>query len=299
MLLHRLRRETRDMFEVVLVPGLAAILPWKLCFALFRWIARHNVLYREETERALVQAQALGWVSDVHAWTSARRLTTLIDHADQYLALTRGDGWLRRHVRAEGEWPAQNGASIFCTFHWGAGMWALRHAAAAGVHAHMFVAEPTTAAFQGRTVLRRYIVARLNSIARSLKRSTLDASATMRHALNALRADEALMAVVDVPADQVAASAPITLLGLHTRVPRGLFRLAVDKQLPVTVFLTGFDLADGQRFVRLSTLGVYQDVDLLIRDVFRHLELAIVENPPAWHFWGEAPRFFRDNAVAS
>jgi hypothetical protein len=293
-----LQQESRDLLELVLVPGLAVFLPWKICYALFKWIAQRGFLYREETARALIQAQALGWAGNALAWASARRLTTLVDHADQYLALTRGDGWLRRHVRTEGEgtWPPQHGASIFCTFHWGAGMWALRHAAAAGVRAHMLVAEPTTAAFQGRTILRRYIVARIGSIARILERSTLDASAAMRHALKALRADEALMAVVDVPADQVAASAPITLVGLPARVPRGLFRLAVDKQLPVTVFLSGFDLADGKRFVRLNTLGVYQDVDLLIRDVFHHLEMAIVENPPAWHFWGEAPRFFGKEA---
>ena len=35
----RLRTELRDLLELVLLPGLAAVLPWPLCFRLFRWLA--------------------------------------------------------------------------------------------------------------------------------------------------------------------------------------------------------------------------------------------------------------------
>ena len=31
----RLRREGRDVLELVLLPGLAAVLPWPVCFKLF------------------------------------------------------------------------------------------------------------------------------------------------------------------------------------------------------------------------------------------------------------------------
>ena len=36
----RLRGEARDLIELVLVPGLAAVLPWRWCFVLFRSLAR-------------------------------------------------------------------------------------------------------------------------------------------------------------------------------------------------------------------------------------------------------------------
>jgi len=291
--LRRIRQECKDLVEFVLIPGLAAVLPWTICFQLFKWLSRRQFLYRAESERALRQANALGWVTDAKSWIAARRLTTLVDHADQYLALSRSDAWLKKHMHAMGEWPFERRAAIFCTFHWGAGMWALRHAAAAGVHAHMLVAEPTSAAFKGRTTYHRYIRSRIASIARILRRPTFDSETAMRHALTALRGGEPLMAVVDVPADQVSASEPITLIGMPTRVPRALFRLAVDRQLPLTVFWSGFDYDDGSRFIQIKTLGVYQDVQLLIRDVFLHLETVIKENPPAWHFWGESARFFR------
>lgn len=290
--LRRLRQECRDLLEVVVLPGLAAVLPWGVCYALFKRAARWQTLYRAEADRALQQLVARHGVDNPEQWATERRLTTLVDHADQYLALTRSDQWLRRHVKVDGDWPDPGKAALLCTFHWGAGMWALRHAAQAGLRAQMMVAQPRRAGFAGRAILYRYIVARIGSIDRILGRPSLDAEKGLRGALKALRASEQLMAVVDVPADQFSASAPVTLLGTTARVPRALFRLAVDQQIPVSVFVCGFDLQTGQRTLRLRQLGTYEDVDALVRDVFSELELAIRSNTAAWHFWSEAERFF-------
>jgi hypothetical protein len=81
---------------------------------------------------------------------------------------------------------------------------------------------------------------------------------------------------------------------MNARVPRGLLRLAADQHAPVTVYLTGFDPRTGQRRVRIMPLGVYDDARALIRDVFRHLDGALAEDPAAWHFWSEAKRFFAE-----
>ena len=59
---HRLRVELRDLIELVLVPGLAAVLPWRWCFALFKHLARIDWFYRRTSHEALRQAQALGQV---------------------------------------------------------------------------------------------------------------------------------------------------------------------------------------------------------------------------------------------
>ena len=59
-----------------------------------------------------------------------------------------------------------------------------------------------------------------------------------------------------------------------------------------SLFSSSFDPATGRRTLRITQLGVCTDADQLIRDVFARLEAAIREDPPAWHFWSEAPRFF-------
>jgi hypothetical protein len=288
----RLKIEGRDLIELALLPGLAAVLPWPLCFRLFRRLAHWRWLYRDVCVRALREASALGLVDDPVRWHWMRRLVTLIDHADFYLSRTRGNRWLARYVTAEGTWPPPDRAAILCTFHWAAGMWGLRHAADMGLRPYALVAPLDQAAFHGRTVLGWYARARTDEVTRVLGRDALDVSESLRPVIRALRAQQQVVAAVDVPADQVAASEPVTLMGMSARIPRGLLRLAVDQRAPVIVYLTGFDVRTGQRWVRITPMGVYDDLPRLIHDVFGHLDAALALDPVAWHFWSEAARFF-------
>lgn len=288
----RLHTEWRDLLELVLLPSLAAILPWPLCFRLFRRLARCRWLYRQPCENALNHARARGWAVDEADWLLKRRLITLVDHADFYLARTRSNAWMDRHLQVQGTWPATGNAGVLCTFHWGAGMWGLRHARQHGLRAHALVAALSGAHFEGRTVLHGYARARTFEVARALGCPTLDISASLRPAVRALRNGEQVLAAIDVPADQVAASEPVELLDMPALVPKALLRIAVEQKIPLTVYLTGLRFKDGQRFLRIRQFGIYEDLGALTRDVFRELDAAIQEEPAAWHFWGEADRFF-------
>lgn len=288
----RLRTELRDLLELVLLPGLAALLPWSLCYRVFRRLARWDGLYREACHAALAQARAHGWAKDEADWLRKRRLVTLVDHADYYLGRTRSNAWMARHLQVQGAWPAPGAQHVLCTFHWGAGMWGLRHARAQGLTAHALVAALEGAQFKGRKVLHWYARARTAEVARALGCPTLDTSASLRPALRALRAQEQVLAAIDVPADQVAASQPVQLLGRRALMPKALLRLAVEQRIAVTLYLTGLDFATGQRFLRLQGVGVHDDLATLAQEVFAQLDQAIQAEPAAWHFWGEAPRFF-------
>ncbi|MDO5290842.1 MAG: hypothetical protein Q4F13_14595 [Pseudomonadota bacterium] len=292
--LHRARVEGRDVLELVLLPGLAAVLPWRLCFALFRRLSRWRWLYRQACEQALQHARALGQVSsgDEARWLAARRLVTLVDHADYYLGRFRGDGWMRRHLDVSGAWPNGGEAAVLCTFHWGAGMWGLRHAAAAGMRAHALVASLDKAHFKHRRVLGWYARARTAEVTRALGRDALDVSASLRPVIQVLRRSEQVLAAVDVPSDEVSASEEIALLGMRARVPRGLLRLAAEQRRPVVVYLTGLRYTDGRRFLRIHRLEVTHDLPRLMTQVFALLQEAMLEDGPAWHFWSEARRFF-------
>ena len=294
--LRRLKTEGRDAIELVLLPGLAAVLPWPLCFRLFRRLARWRWLYRQACECAVVEARARGLADDAAHWHWMRRLVTLVDHADYYLSRTRsrqgGERWLARHASEEGVWPSPERAAILCTFHWGGGMWGLHSATRAGLRPHALVAPLNQAAFRGRAVLGWYARARTGEVARVLEQGALDVSRSLRPVIRALRSGEQIVAAVDVPADLAAASEPVTVLGRAARVPRGLLRLAVDQQAPVAVYLTGLDVQTGRRWVRVEQLGVHDDVSALMGEVFRRLDAALAQEPAAWHFWSESARFF-------
>lgn len=288
------RVQVRDVFELMLLPALALVLPWPICFRLFGWLARWEGLYREATHRALAQAKQMGWIgTDEREWARRRRLVTLIDHADFYLVRTRSTAWLNRFVEVQGHWPAAADSAILCTFHWGASMWALRHARLNGMHAHFLLASLDRVHFKGRPVLHAYASARTAGCDRELGHLRLDASTPLRKVfLNILAEHEQIMAVIDVPADAFSVRQSVTLLGRRAQVPNGLMRLAVDQQVPVTLFLTGIDFETGHRTLVIKTLGVFASVDALAAEAFEYLDNAIRSSPASWHFWSEAPRFF-------
>jgi phosphatidylinositol dimannoside acyltransferase len=156
----------------------------------------------------------------------------------------------------------------------------------------MMVAPARGAHFGGHAVARWCAKHRIGSIERALRSATLDVSAPLRPTLRALQKNEPVIAVVDVPADQVVASQPVQLLGMTAQVPRALLRLAVEHAIPLRVFWTGIDFATGERFLVIKDFGVRTEVDALVNAVFTELESVIVASPPSWHFWGEAERFF-------
>jgi hypothetical protein len=295
------RPHLRETLELVLLPGLAAVLPWAWCFWVFqRLSARCRWLYRDTCECALREAQVRGWVSPDQAplWLAQRRLVTLIDHADLYLAATRSNRWMQRHLQVQGQWPVAGQAGILATFHWGAGMWGLRHAQQAGLTPHALVAPLNGAHFAGHPVLHRYIQARTAYVAKALGCATLDVSNSLRPAVRALRNNEQVLAAIDVPSDQVAASVPVQIAGMAARVPKALLRLAVEQKVPVTVYLTGINMDTGQRTLRIVPLPVLEDLDALVEAVFIHLTEALHQDSVAWHFWSEAPRFFAQQPPA-
>lgn len=293
-MLKRLKQELRDLLELVLLPGMAAVLPWPWCFALFKRMARWPWLYRAACEQALDQARQRGWGGENEAhWLWVRRLYTLVDHADLYVSLTRGNGWMQRYMPVQGSWPAPGQAAVLCTFHWGAGMWGLRHAGQQGMQAHALVASLDKRHFAGRWVLYRYAVLRTGEVARALGTATLDVSESLRPAMQALRVHQPVMAAIDVPADTAEGAMPICILGMHALVPRALLRMAIKQALPVYVYITGLDTQTGQRWLRIQPMSTTDSLEVMAQQVFAELEQLIAQDAPAWHFWGVSERFFR------
>jgi hypothetical protein len=289
-----LRNEARDLLELVLVPGIAAFLPWPFCFRVFRWICRFDFIYGDECRQALAHATERGWVGeDPASWLQQCRLVTLVDNADFYLSVTRSNRWMDKHLLVDGHWPAPDKAALVCTFHWGAGMWALRHLRYQGMNTHGLIAPHSRANFPGRLVRYYYYTARNIENEAAIGNKAIPASSP-RQVMRALAANQQVLAAVDVPADQAAASEPVKVIGFHARVPRALFRISTESHVPMHIFLTGIRMSDGKRTLKIRPLSTDADIPALVAEAFVLLEQAIAESPPAWHFWKVAPRFFCD-----
>ncbi len=289
----RVKTEFRDLVELVLLPGLAAVLPWPWCFGLFKRVARWSWLYGAQCRAALVQARQHGCCgADVDTWLAERRLVTLLDHADHYLLRTRSAAWMHRYVDVQGQWEPGVRAGLLWTFHWGMGMWALRHARAQGLHAPMVLAAPNGPDFVGRTVFGRYVRARMRSVELALGEPVIFVPGGMTGVREALAGGKQVVVVMDVPQDQVSFTRVTPLLGVPVSVPAVLPQLAVDQSLPVTVFYMGGDVRTGRRMLHIAPLGVYHDAKALTDTAFAHLDHLLRTAPAAWHLWAQAPRFF-------
>lgn len=289
----RVKTEARDLVELVLLPGLAAVLPWPWCFRLFKRAARWPWLYGAQCRAALAQARQHGCCGeDADAWVAERRLVTLLDHADHYLLRTRSTAWMHRYVDVQGQWEPGGRAALLWTFHWGMGMWALRHARTQGLHAPMVLAAPHGPDFVGRTVFGCYVRARMRSVELALGEPVIFVPGGMAGVREALAGGKQVIVVMDVPQDQVSVTRVTPLLGGPVSVPAVLPQLAVDQSLPVTVFYMGGDVHTGRRMLRIAPLGVHHDAKVLTDTAFAHLDHLLRTAPAAWHLWAQAPRFF-------
>lgn len=173
-------------------------------------------------------------------------------------------------------------------------MWALRHARLNGMKAHFVLASLNESQFNGRPILHAYAKARTACCDDELNGLRLDASTRLRENFSQiLSTNQQVMAVIDVPADAFEVKQTVTILGMRAEVPNGLMRLAVARQLPVTLFSTAIDFNTGERTLQIKQLGVFQDVDTLANEAFAYLDEDIKASPPSWHFWSEASRFFK------
>lgn len=293
----RVAQECSDALQYGLLPALAAVLPWRWAFAVFRWAAASPGLYRADTAQALAHAIAHGACSpqQAEAFASERRLVHLVDQADHYLYRTRSQAWLKRHVDVVGQWSHGERAGMLWTFHWGAGLWALCHAEQSGMRAQMVLASPQGPDFAGRSLFSAYIKARMRSVQLALGRPVVFVPGSMAGVRAAIGRQEQLVVVMDVPQDQVAGAVRTErMLGQAVSVPAVLPDLAVALELPVTVFSMGLDVATGRRQLHITPLGVQSDAAQLSTLVFAELESLLQRQPAAWHLWSQAPRFFHE-----
>lgn len=289
------RQGRRDAVELVLLPGLAALLPWRWAFRVLRWLAFHwDWPYRtavNEAWRQVVQ-RGLAAPEQERVWKAERRLVTLADHADMYLSLTRGLRFARQNLHIDGQWPAPGQAVLLVSFHWGAGMWGLYHGRDHGLRAVPLIESLKPEHFHGRPLLLRYARARVAQVNKALQREAVDISGSLRPVLQAWRQDWPVLAMADVPADRAMTSIAVRFAGRQALVPKALLKAVVAQRLPVVYYITGIDLLEGRRFLRIRQLGVFDDVQMLADTLFLLLDGLIAEKSAAWHFWDQAPRFF-------
>lgn len=292
------RRALKDALSLFLVPIATALLPWRAGFALLKVLSRRPWLYRESVDGLWRGAAAFFPEADETEWKRRARLLLLVEHADNWLALLRGERWWRRHVALRGELPAPGRANLLLTYHWGAGNWVWPILRAHGIGAYFLARRPHGRALGLSRVSHWYGRLRAWSLRRMGSSGVIftgDSSGAIRQAL--ARGD-AVVGMLDVGARDGQQGVDATLLGRSVRLPFGLVRLAAESAAPVTLFSVGLDVDSGARDLVVQTLPANATPAQVMDAYARHLDERLRAAPEAWQMWHEAHAMFAPPARA-
>lgn len=277
----------RQLTDFVVLPAIAIVLPWRLAWRVLRAYAERGNFLREEIERARAPCDVQGFMQDAHTWTKRHRLTRLVDHVDPVVSMTRGDRFIDRHVVVAGD-SIPAGPCIFVGFHYGVGLWALRHLRRIGHRVSFIAAAVTARHFPGQRIAFAFMRLRKLGVERAGGAPVIVVGGSGERIREALRAGTSILALIDVP-DVTTSTLAVPLLGHDVQWPDGILRIAVSEGVPLVGYVASLDAKTGTR--RLSFKRLPDDPAQALRALADMLDRAIREDPASWHFWAEWPRF--------
>ena len=292
-----LRDATRDVLEWLLLPMVSAVLPWRWSFRLYRRVAQSDWLFRDATRSVLAGVTAWRPPANPAAWAAAYRLTQLIDRADMWLSRFRSDRWIDHHLDVEGDaWP--DGPFVGITFHYGAGLWSIRHLCRNGRRASFLSLRFGPGFFKSAPLQRAYAHARMREAERAGRAPVIYTGGSVAEMRAALRRGVCIVGLIDVPPGRAHSGMPVQFLGDRAWFPTGLLRIAHIENVPVAVYTIGCDRETGKRKINIRRLPApAHDASESANDeeclhmIARELEQAIAADPPAWHAWADLPLF--------
>jgi hypothetical protein len=288
MNLPRIRQAGSDALECFLLPALAIVLPWPLCFSFFVWVSKHEWIFNSATTMAAKAARGRIPAADTPAWSARFRLIQLVDRADFYLSRFRSNRWLGRHMHVHGDqWPRSPFMGV--TFHFGAGLWAIRHLCQGEARASFLSARFGRATFSGRALLYLYALLRNQEVVRAGKAPVIFTGGSTGRIREAWRSGASVLGLIDVPARQTHEVLPVQFRGRTAWFPSGLLRIALAEGVPVVLFTARVSRRGGRelRIKRLDTLLI----DDLLQQVVSALEEEINADSAAWHRWADMDLF--------
>jgi phosphatidylinositol dimannoside acyltransferase len=288
----------RTLREKVLLPALAAALPWAWGFGLLRKFAASDDLYPELTETACNGAMMVSPISDIREWKQRYRLIRLVDHCDMFLVWMRTRRWFRKHVDIDGAWP-KSGPFIAMTFHWGAGLWSLADLHSVGLSVRFVSARLDRTQFHGDWVAYGYARCRNRTVESAGGAPVIYIGGATQAIRLALAEGHVVVALYDVPASQTHATLVTKVCDRLVELPAGLANLAVASGVPIVPFAMGLDYQSGRRHLKIEESFLPASAQDFADRLAASLTRLIRQDPSAWHSSGYASEFFAADTAAS
>lgn len=294
----KFRTNLHDIWQFFVVPGIAALLPWRLAYRLLRRVSRSASAFDEPAQAARRVAPDHLDIGDIDAFTADVRLHWLLDTCDLYLSLMRRNrAWRPWHIERVGQWPA-DGRFVVAGFHHGNGHWMFKSLAEAGHNSVIVSARWEKADYPGLPVRYRYGSLRGHDMARLGGRPLIFRPRAREQLVEALNGGYAIIGVLDMP-PRLAPNGqePVRLLGRDACLPNGMLDIAREVGVPVVPYWMEYDLDRGVRRLVIGDPLDPADPGAL-QALADRLDAAIRKTPSAWFFWPEWPLWLEQTPAA-
>lgn len=281
-------RTLREIAESLILPGLAAVLPWTLYFRLLRALSSIDRLLARECADAARGYQATWGEAPDRQWLHRHRLLLLVDRADAFVSACRSDRWLERHLVRHGEWPA--GLFFAIGFHHGTGLWAMRDMRRSGHRVSLISLRFSLQNFAGRRVPYAIARFRFHEVACAGNSPVIYTGGSIPHIRQALGEGRCVLGLIDVPHGRKTGRVRARLLGRVAYFPADMLRLAGDAGVPIAAYTTHLDWETGKRTLRVVPVPA-GSIESQVEFLASLLDQAIHEQPEAWQLWSVAPAF--------
>ncbi|TYC60144.1 hypothetical protein ETQ85_06450 [Zoogloea oleivorans] len=282
-LLPSAKASLRRLIEHLLIPGAGALLPWPLYFRGLSRLASNPRLLFQECAAASEGYRAIFGITPNSEWLRRYRLTILIDRADAFISATRSDRWLEKHVTITGAWPT--GPFVGITFHFGAGMWSLRHIRSTGLRAAFLSIRFSLASFGNKLIPYWIARFRMHEVRQAGNAPVIYTGGSIKSIRKAFEQGICVIGLIDVPPHQAEKGRlGMTLFGRPAALPSGLLEIAATEDVPATAFLMSVDWRTGKRTLDIFPVPPGSPSEQ-IGFMSTLLNDAITEKPEAWHLW--------------
>ncbi len=293
------RRNLVDLLHGFALPLVALVLPWRLAFAVYRWLANFPLfsvrvaMFLDGVRRTrTLDAEAARHL----AWR--HRLYFLLETGDAALAQVRGPRWMRRHLKRIGDFPHGPDSYVAIFFHYGTGMWGVRAMAEHGRPARLVGRPIDHEGLRNRPFMRRYGEWRYDVAARAGRGPIIFWGGARKQIAAALATGQAVLGAVDVPPTETHLLSPVTLLGRPTHFTHGLVEIAAQANVPLVVFCVGLSDDARERFLEVSDpiVAAGRPMAEVMQELATHLDRYLARDPAGWYLWGWLDAFFAVDA---
>jgi lauroyl/myristoyl acyltransferase len=270
--------------------AVAALLPWRAAYALFRARAARRA-DDPHARAACACARAHGLDVDEAGFCRRAVLQPLVDQADVALAWVRQRHWYRHWVRVEGDSFPKRGPFLAITFHMGVGIASAPYALGAHERGVFLIYAPWEAApgdFIGRMRARAW----LSILRRRMGAPPVPTGGAFARARAWLAEGGGIMGLIDVPHYGHRRTSAVPFFGRTIGLSNGLAALAAETGAPVYVFTSTLDGDSPRRLLRIHGPLRAREPEALMREIGLWFEDAVRADPAAWHYWGAVDTAF-------